>query len=90
MRQFITIAAIPALIACADASVETTANDPVTAVASEVEITEDFDFSALPAGTYTDENGHAYLQFPYDHKCDPRHVLRVGVFDCRATLHHPV
>jgi polyisoprenoid-binding protein YceI len=86
MRQFITIAAIPALIACADASVETTANDPVTAVASEVEMTEAFDFSALPAGTYTDENGHAYIQFSYDHQGYSRPVLRWSEFDATVTF----
>lgn len=86
MRHLITIAAIPALIACADASIETAANDPVTAVASEVEMTEAFDFSTLPAGTYTDENGHAYIQFSYDHQGYSRPVLRWSEFDATVTF----
>lgn len=88
MRHLIAIAAIPALIACADvdATVETASNDPVTAVASEVETAEAFDFSTLPAGTYTDENGHAYIQFSYDHQGYSRPVLRWSEFDATVTF----
>lgn len=86
MRHLIAIAAIPALIACADASVETAVNEPVTAVASEVEMAEAFDFSTLPAGTYTDENGHAYIQFSYDHQGYSRPVLRWSEFDATVNF----
>lgn len=87
MRHLLAIAAIPALIACADVdAVETTANEPVTAVASEVEMADAFDFSALPAGTYTDENGHAYIQFSYDHQGYSRPVLRWSEFDATVTF----
>lgn len=88
MRHLIALAAIPALIACADAgsSLETAANETATAVASEVEMAEAFDFSALPAGTYTDEDGHAYIQFSYDHQGYSRPVLRWGEFDAVVTF----
>lgn len=87
MKNLIAIAAIPALIACADTgAVETAATDPVTAVASEVEMAEAFDFSALPAGTYTDENGHAYIQFSYDHQGYSRPILRWSEFDATVTF----
>lgn len=88
MRHLIALAAIPALIACADVEpgVEVAANDTVTAVASEVEMAEAFDFSALPAGTYTDENGHAYIQFSYDHQGYSRPVLRWSEFDATVTF----
>ncbi|MGJ8561017.1 MAG: YceI family protein [Litorimonas sp.] len=86
MRHLIAIAAIPALIACADASIEIAANEPVTAVASEVEKAEAFDFSTLSAGTYTDENGHAYIQFSYDHQGYSRPVLRWSEFDATVNF----
>jgi polyisoprenoid-binding protein YceI len=88
MRHLIALAAIPALIACADAdsSIETTANETATAVASEVETVTAFDFSALPAGTYTDEDGHAYIQFSYDHQGYSRPVLRWSEFDASVTF----
>lgn len=88
MRHLIALAAIPALIACADAGsgLETAANETATAVASEVEMAEAFDFSALPAGTYTDEDGHAYIQFSYDHQGYSRPVLRWGEFDAVVTF----
>lgn len=88
MRHLIAFAAIPALIACADVEpgVETAANDTVTAVASEVEMAEAFDFSALSAGTYTEDNGHAYIQFSYDHQGYSRPVLRWSEFDATVTF----
>lgn len=88
MRHLIALAAIPALIACTDVdfTVETAATDPVTAVASEVETADIFDLSTLPAGTYTDENGHAYIQFSYDHQGYSRPVLRWGEFDATVTF----
>jgi polyisoprenoid-binding protein YceI len=92
MRHLIAIAAIPALIACADvdAGVETTATatatEPTTAVAGEVETADAFDFSALPAGTYTEDNGHAYIQFSYDHQGYSRPVLRWSEFDATVTF----
>lgn len=88
MRHLIALAAIPALIACTDvdSTVETAATDPVTAVASEVETADIFDLSTLPAGTYTDENGHAYIQFSYDHQGYSRPVLRWSEFDATVTF----
>jgi polyisoprenoid-binding protein YceI len=87
MKHLIAIAAIPALIACADTDgIEMAANDPVPAVASEVETAEAFDFSVLSAGTYTDDNGHAYIQFSYDHQGYSRPVLRWSEFDASVTL----
>lgn len=88
MRHLIALAAIPALIACADtdSSIDTAANETVTAVASEVEMATAFDFSSLPAGTYTDEDGHAYIQFSYDHQGYSRPVLRWSEFEAVVTF----
>lgn len=96
MRHLLAIAAIPALIACSEAGsiaenittdvVTKVANNVETNVASEVETAEAFDFSALPAGTYTDENGHAYIQFSYDHQGYSRPVLRWSEFDATVTF----
>ena len=86
MRYLLLAAAIPALIACAEAGVETTANEPATAVASEVETVEAFDFSGLPTGTYKEDNGHAYIQFSYDHQGFSRPVLRWSEFDATVTF----
>jgi polyisoprenoid-binding protein YceI len=86
MRYLLLAATIPALIACADAGVETTATEPATAVAGEVETAEAFDFSALPSGTYTEDNGHAYIQFSYDHQGYSRPVLRWSEFDATVNF----
>lgn len=96
MRHLLAIAAIPALIACSEAGsiaenistdvVTKVANNVETNVASEVEMAEVFDFSALPAGTYTDDNGHAYIQFSYDHQGYSRPVLRWREFDATVTF----
>lgn len=88
MKHLIALAAIPALIACSDAgtNIETVANDVVTAVASEVETMQAFDMSTLPAGTYTDEDGHAYIQFSYDHQGYSRPVLRWSEFDATVNF----
>lgn len=89
MRHLILLTAIPALIACADsqpaaqdvATVDVEANEPATAVASEVETADAFDFSVIPSGTYMDEDDHAYIQFSYDHQGYSRPVLRWSEFD---------
>lgn len=88
IRPFILIAAIPALIACADSStsIEATSVETRPAVASEVEMAEAFDFSAISSGTYTDEDGHAYIQFSYDHQGYSRPILRWSEFD--ATVNY--
>lgn len=88
MKKLIALAAIPALVACADSGSTVVADvaevDAPTAVASEVETAEAFDFSALPSGTYTDEDGHAYIQFSYDHQGYSRPLLRWSEFDARV------
>jgi len=83
MRHFIALAAIPALIACADSQprVETETPEPATAVASEVETAEAFDFSELSDGTYTEDDGHAYIMFSYLHQGYSRPILRWSEFD---------
>ncbi|MFB9374042.1 YceI family protein [Algimonas porphyrae] len=90
MKQLIApialIATLPILAACAaesppQARVEADVTPAATAVASEVETASAFDFSALPSGTYTDENGHAYIHFSYDHQGYSRPILRWGEFD---------
>ncbi|MEM9599678.1 MAG: YceI family protein [Pseudomonadota bacterium] len=90
MKQLIApialISALPILAACnastePEATVEAEASAPDTAVASEVEMAETFDFSALPSGTYTDEDGHAYIHFSYDHQGYSRPILRWSAFD---------
>lgn len=79
------IAALPLLVACADAGtqagIETEASAPATAVASEVETAEMFDFASLPSGTYVDEDGHAYIHFSYDHQGYSNPILRWSQFD---------
>ena len=94
MRHLLILAALPALIACADAEprVETDAVESTTTVAGEVEKTEmahmgeGVALSALPAGSYTAEMGHAYIQFSYDHQGYSRPILRWSDFD--ATVNY--
>lgn len=81
-RTLMMAAAIPALIACAEAETTTVAaTEAPTAVASSVETAEAFDYSALPSGTYTDEDGHAYIHFSYDHQGYSKPILRWKAFD---------
>ena len=91
MKQLALLAAVPFLFACADADVsqqaeniadrtdlsETQAAEVVDAVAPKPAV----DMSALPAGTYRDEDGHAYIQFSYDHQGFSKPVLRWREFD---------
>lgn len=94
MRQLIILAALPVLMACADAEspVEADVVDPSTAVAGEVEKSEmadmgpGVDLTTLPAGAYSAEMGHAYIQFSYDHQGYSRPILRWSDFD--ATVNY--
>ena len=96
MKKLLLLGAIPALIACTDADVSeraeeiadrtdlsaTEASEAVQATAAKVEpMGEGVDLSMLPAGTYVDEDGHAYIQFSYDHQGFSRPVLRWSEFD---------
>ncbi|WP_298913446.1 YceI family protein [uncultured Algimonas sp.] len=66
---------LPAILAIA-LSAGAQAQTPDDAAAPET-----FDFSTIPAGTYTDDNGHAYIQFSYDHQGYSRPILRWSEFD---------
>ncbi|MGB6230807.1 MAG: YceI family protein [Litorimonas sp.] len=99
MRYLLLAAALPALVACADATPEIETDVQVTAervteVAGSVEtqarhdgenhgaaMEGSVDLSALPSGTYVDEDGHAYIQFSYDHQGYSRPILRWREFD---------
>ncbi len=82
MKKLIWIAALPLLAACGDTATETA---PTTAKATAEKVETDarapFDFTELPAGTYTDEDGHAYIQFSYDHQGFSKPILRWSEFD---------
>lgn len=101
MKKLALLATVPLLIACAaeTGSVTEAANDAVTAVAGSVETAgrhngEDHggmmpgsaDLSTLPAGTYVDEDGHAYIQFSYDHQGFSKPILRWSAFE--ATVNY--
>ena len=96
MRQLLMLGAIPALVACSGADVSeraeeiadrtalsaSEASEAVRATASKLEpMGEGVDLTTLPAGTYADEDGHAYIQFSYDHQGFSRPVLRWSEFD---------
>jgi len=57
----------------ADAAVETLAGTAEEVVA---ELSEDLDISTMPAGTYSDEDGHAYIAFSYSHQGYSNPILR--------------
>ena len=85
MKQIVwTVAALPLLAACGNAAVAEA--DPVsqaeaTAPSVDTDARAPFDFAALPAGTYTDEDGHVYIQFSYDHQGYSKPILRWSAFD---------
>ncbi len=81
MKKLIWLAALPLLAACGNAATDapTTAKAVAEKVASEARAP--FDFAALPAGTYTDEDGHAYIQFSYDHQGFSKPILRWSEFE---------
>ena len=95
MKKPILLAILPALIACSGAEMSerteaiaertdlsaSEAAEAVKATAAKVDPAPGVDLSALPAGTYTDEDGHAYIQFSYDHQGFSRPILRWGEFD---------
>ena len=90
MRHLLVLATIPALIACADAQSQTEAAETSPTTEAETVAMEEaspaIDLSALPAGTYIDEDGHAYIQFSYDHLGYSRPILRWGEFE--ATVNY--
>ncbi|MEL7232557.1 MAG: YceI family protein, partial [Pseudomonadota bacterium] len=92
MKKLTLLAAVPFVIACAaetTAVVDTvteTVSETATAVASEVTMADAPDLSTLPAGTYVDEDGHAYIQFSYDHQGYSKPILRWSAFD--ATVNY--
>ena len=98
MPRNILLAAAALLAACADAEVETATSETVEAdlpeireeareaVAQPLEASEDI--STLPAGLYTDEDGHAYIAFSYSHQGFSYPVLRFNgdAFEARMML----
>jgi len=61
---------VDAMAASTETMVDTAVADVVEAVSSEQDI------STLPAGRYTDEDGHAYIAFSYDHQGYSYPILR--------------
>ena len=95
MKTLPLLIAVPLLVACSGADVSERAEDlaertelntteaaqAVKATAAKMDPAPGVDLSALPAGTYTDEDGHAYIQFSYDHQGFSRPTLRWSEFD---------
>ena len=90
IRNIALLAAASMLVACSAATetaqtktaeaaktVAKVASDATTKVAGEVE-KSGADMSALPAGTYKSEQGHAYVAFKYDHQGFSNPILRWG------------
>ena len=52
------------------------------------DVSADQDISSLPAGLYTDEDGHAYIAFSYDHQGFSNPILRFNgdAFEARMDL----
>ena len=94
IRTIALLAAASMLVACS-AATETaqtktaeaakTVAKVTTQVAGEVE-KRGADMSALPAGTYKSEQGHAYVAFKYDHQGFSNPILRWGTTDATVVF----
>ena len=67
------------------AKVEAKASEVVSKVAGDV-TPKGADLSALPAGTYKSEQGHAYIAFQYDHQGFSKPIIRWGTTDATVTF----
>ena len=67
------------------AKVEAKASEVVSKVAGDV-TPKGTDLSALPAGTYKSEQGHAYIAFQYDHQGFSKPIIRWGTTDATVTF----
>ena len=98
IRNIALLAAASMLVACSAATetaqtktaeaaktVAKVASDATTKVAGEVE-KRGADMSALPAGTYKSEQGHAYVAFQYDHQGFSNPILRWGTTDATVVF----
>ena len=98
IRKIALLAAASMLVACSAATetaqtktaeaaktVAKVASDATTKVAGEVE-KRGADMSALPAGTYKSEQGHAYVAFQYDHQGFSNPILRWGTTDATVVF----
>ena len=98
IRNIALLAAASMLVACSAATetaqtktaeaaktVAKVASDATTKVAGEVE-KSGADMSALPAGTYKSEQGHAYVAFQYDHQGFSNPILRWGTTDATVVF----
>jgi len=74
------------LVACsAAADSAKTETVKVETKATEV-ISKGADLSALPAGTYKSEQGHAYIAFQYDHQGFSKPIIRWGTTDATVVF----
>ena len=98
IRKIALLAAASMLVACSAATetaqtktaeaaktVAKVASDATTKVAGEVE-KRGADMSALPAGTYKSEQGHAYVAFKYSHQGFSNPILRWGTTDATVVF----
>jgi len=67
------------------AKVESKATEVVSKVAGDV-APKGADLSALPAGTYKSEQGHAYIAFQYDHQGFSKPIIRWGTTDATVSF----
>ena len=67
------------------AKLESKAAETMTKVAGDVTM-KGADLSALPAGTYKSEQGHAYVAFQYSHQGYSKPIIRWGTTDATVTF----
>jgi len=94
IRMMTLISAAALLAACSasadgakkeTAQLKQTAEAVVTKVAAN-DTPKGADLSALPAGTYKSEQGHAYIAFQYDHQGFSKPIIRWGTTDATVTF----
>ena len=94
IRMIALISAAALLAACSasadgakkeTAQLKQTAEAVVTKVAAN-DTPKGADLSALPAGTYKSEQGHAYIAFQYDHQGFSKPIIRWGTTDATVTF----
>ena len=94
IRYIALLSAAAVLAACSGAtetvkSEATEAGKAVSQVAAKVmddAAPKGADLSALPAGTYKSEQGHAYIAFQYSHHGFSRPIIRWGTTDATVVF----
>ena len=90
-----TLAALAFVTACSQADVQSaaqTTEDTVQKVAEKTQVQAEkttapnYDFSAIPAGKYVDEDTHAYITFQYWHQGYTRPTIRWNEFEATVDL----